>query len=30
MIGILFTRLDSPDAPRVFTDLWTLAHGAIE
>ena len=32
MIGILFTQrmMDSPQAPRVFTDFWTLAYGAIE
>ena len=32
MIGILFTQrmMDSPEPPRVFTDFWTLAYGAIE
>ena len=31
MIGILFTQrmMDSPEAPKVFTDFWTLAYGAI-
>jgi CubicO group peptidase (beta-lactamase class C family) len=30
VIGILFTQrlLDSPEAPQVFTDFWTLAYGA--
>src|ERR1700731_3637027 len=30
MIGILFTQrmMDSPEPPKVFTDFWTLAHGA--
>ena len=32
MIGILFTQrmMDSPKLPKVFTDFWTLAYGAIE
>jgi len=32
MIGILLTQrlLDSPEPPRVFTDFWTLAYGAME
>jgi CubicO group peptidase (beta-lactamase class C family) len=32
MIGILFTQrmMESPQPPRVFTDFWTLAYGAIE
>jgi CubicO group peptidase (beta-lactamase class C family) len=32
MIGILFTQrmMDSPEPPRVFTDFWTLAYGAME
>jgi CubicO group peptidase (beta-lactamase class C family) len=32
MIGILFTQrmMDSPQLPRVFTDFWTLAYGAME
>lgn len=32
MIGILFTprMMDSPEPPRVFTDFWTLAYGAME
>jgi CubicO group peptidase (beta-lactamase class C family) len=32
IIGILFTQrmMDSPDPPRVFTDFWTLAYGAIQ
>lgn len=32
MIGILFTQrmMDSPQPPRVFTDFWTLAYGAME
>jgi CubicO group peptidase (beta-lactamase class C family) len=32
MIGILFTQrmMDSPEPPRVFTDFWTLAYGAID
>jgi CubicO group peptidase (beta-lactamase class C family) len=32
MIGILFTQrmMDSPEPPKVFTDFWTLAYGAIE
>jgi len=31
MIGILFTQrmLESPEPPKVFTDFWTLAYGAI-
>jgi len=31
-IGILFTQrmMDSPDAPRIFTDFWTLAYTATE
>ena len=31
MIGILFTQrmMDSPEPPRVFTDFWTLAYGAV-
>jgi len=30
-IGILFTQrmMDSPDAPRIFTDFWTLAYAAM-
>ena len=29
-IGILFTQrmMDSPEPPKVFTDLWTLVYGA--
>jgi CubicO group peptidase (beta-lactamase class C family) len=32
VIGILLTQrmLDSPEPPRVFTDFWTLAYGAVE
>lgn len=32
MIGALFTQrmLDSPEPPKVFTDFWTLAYGAME
>jgi CubicO group peptidase (beta-lactamase class C family) len=32
MIGILFTQrmMDSPQAPKVFTDFWTLAYGALQ
>lgn len=32
MIGILLTQrmMDSPEAPKVFTDFWTLAYGAME
>ncbi len=32
MIGILFTprMMDSPEPPKVFTDFWTLAYGAME
>jgi CubicO group peptidase (beta-lactamase class C family) len=32
MIGILFTQrmMDSPMPPKVFTDFWTLAYGAME
>ena len=32
MIGILFTQrmLDSPEAPKMFSDFWTLAYAAIE
>jgi hypothetical protein len=32
MIGILLTQrmMDSPDPPKVFTDFWTLAYGAME
>jgi len=32
MIGILFTQrmMESPEAPRVFTDFWILAYQAIE
>lgn len=31
LVGILFTQrmMDSPEPPRVFTDFWTLAYGAI-
>ena len=31
VIGILFTQrmLDSPESPKVFTDFWTLAYGAL-
>ncbi|HEY2838368.1 MAG TPA: serine hydrolase domain-containing protein [Pirellulales bacterium] len=31
MIGILFTQrmMESPEQPRVFTDFWTLAYGAL-
>jgi CubicO group peptidase (beta-lactamase class C family) len=31
-IGILFTQrmMDSPEAPKIFSDFWTLAYGAIE
>ncbi|HEY1483132.1 MAG TPA: serine hydrolase [Candidatus Acidoferrum sp.] len=32
MIGILFAQrmVDSPEPPKVFTDFWTLAYGALE
>ena len=32
VIGILFTQrmMDSPEAPKISTDFWTLAYGAIE
>jgi CubicO group peptidase (beta-lactamase class C family) len=32
MIGILFTQrmMDSPSAPKVFTDFWTLAYAAMK
>jgi CubicO group peptidase (beta-lactamase class C family) len=32
MIGVLFTQrmMDSPEPPKVFTDFWTLAYGAME
>jgi len=32
MIGILMTQrlMDSPEPPRIFTDFWTLAYGAME
>src|SRR5258705_168164 len=32
MIGILFTQgmMDSPEPPKVFSDFWTLAYGAME
>jgi len=32
MIGILFTQrmMDSPEPPKVFTDFWTTAYGAME
>ncbi len=32
MIGIIFTQrmMDSPEPPKVFTDFWTLAYGAME
>lgn len=32
MIGILLTQrlMDSPQPPKVFTDFWTLAYGAME
>jgi CubicO group peptidase (beta-lactamase class C family) len=32
LIGILFTQrlMDSPDPPRVFTDFWTTAYGAMK
>jgi CubicO group peptidase (beta-lactamase class C family) len=32
MIGILLTQrlMGSPEPPRVFTDFWTLAYGAME
>jgi CubicO group peptidase (beta-lactamase class C family) len=32
LIGILLTQrmMDSPEAPRVFTDFWTTAYGAAE
>jgi CubicO group peptidase (beta-lactamase class C family) len=31
MIGILFTQrmMDSPEPPKIFTDFWTLAYGAM-
>jgi len=32
MMGILFTQrmMDSPEPPKLFTDFWTLAYGAME
>ena len=32
MIGILFTQrmMDSPEAPKVYDDFWTLAYEAME
>ena len=32
MIGILLTQrmMDSPEPPRIYTNFWTLAYGAIE
>ncbi len=32
IIGILFTQrmMESPEPPKVFTDFWTLANGAME
>jgi CubicO group peptidase (beta-lactamase class C family) len=32
LIGILFTQrmMDSPEPPKVFTDFWTLAYGAMD
>jgi CubicO group peptidase (beta-lactamase class C family) len=32
MIGILFTQrmMDSPEPPKIFTDFWTTAYGAME
>jgi CubicO group peptidase (beta-lactamase class C family) len=32
MIGIIFTQrmMDSPEPPKIFTDFWTLAYGAME
>ncbi len=32
MTGILFTQrmMDSPQAPKIFSDFWTLAYGAME
>ena len=32
MIGILFTPLlmDSPEAPKLYNDFWTLAYSAME
>jgi CubicO group peptidase (beta-lactamase class C family) len=32
MIGILLTQrlMESPEPPRIFTDFWTLAYGAME
>ena len=32
MIGILFTQgmMDSPEPPKVFSDFWTLAYGAMK
>lgn len=32
LIGILFTQrmMDSPEAPKVYSDFWTLAYGAME
>jgi CubicO group peptidase (beta-lactamase class C family) len=32
MIGVLFTQrlMDSPKPPKVFTDFWTTAYGAME
>jgi CubicO group peptidase (beta-lactamase class C family) len=31
MIGILFTQrmMDSPEPPKIFTDFWTTAYGAM-
>jgi len=31
IIGLLFTQrlVDSPEPPRVYTDFWTLAYGAL-
>jgi hypothetical protein len=31
MIGMPFTQrlMDSPEPPKVFTDFWTLAYGAM-
>ena len=32
MIGILLTQrsMDSPEPPKVFSDFWTLAYGALD
>jgi len=32
VIGILFTHrmMDSPEPPKVLTDFWTMAYGAME